>query len=296
VSNDTKTKAPRLGNVWYEEFDLPPRFPRPPLKQIAELIESITEPQIFLSEGERFTDIVIRMPVPSDIFPPGFADSFGKFDVTLAKAFDDVLWQKLRENGSTTWAELSRLGMNVYRQAWNQWAELQYLGHFHPAAEAMFKEIKRAVDSASKKAQRGRRATTLAELAGLEKRYEQLLPKCELIHQAAVRAVALARTKNNRAIAEKEIRRAIWDAVRSSIHGMPGDGYVFGGKAFERIDETTKLHNPKTWSPRQLAIALLSLERNQAYETIEKKLSQTKRQRNPEAKMDANNENNVGVR
>lgn len=124
----------------------------------------------------------------------------------------------------------------------------------------------------------GRHPAAQAELASVRKRYDRLLPKCKLVHQASKRAAAAALTKNNVELARKEIRIAIWKSVRRSVHGMPGDGYIFDGTAFKRIrGGTAKLHDPGTWKPHQLAIALLSIERQQAYQTIEKKVVPTKR-------------------
>jgi hypothetical protein len=53
------------------------------------------------------------------------------------------------------------------------------------------------------------------------------------------------------------------------------------GAAFERIPYSKKmaqLHDPSSWKPRQLAISLLSLEGYGAYQTVEKKINQAKKE------------------
>jgi hypothetical protein len=142
----------------------------------------------------------------------------------------------------------------------------------------MFKKLTQELESVNKVTRRGRQPSVQAELTSVRKRYDALMPKCKLIHQASKRAAVAALTENNVELACKEIRIAIWKRVRRSVHGMPGDGYLFDGTAFKRIRRgTAKLHDPKTWKPHQLAIALLSLERQQAYQTIEKKVVPTSR-------------------
>lgn len=263
----------------YEEFGLPPRFPRIPFDEICKLLRDHQEPQVFLrGVGEGEADITVRLPMASSVVPRKMRKSYSKHGVTLSQAFEDVLWQKLEAEKSTIWAEMTGLVMKVYRQAWRQWFRLQYLGHFHPAAESMFKKFTQELDSVNEVTRRGRQPSVQAELTSVRKRYDALLPKCKLIHQASKRAAIAALTENNVELARKEIRIAIWKRVRRSVHGMPGDGYIFDGTAFGRIRRgTAKLHDPETWKPHQLAIALVSLERSQAYQTIEKKIVPTKR-------------------
>lgn len=263
---------------WYEEFGLIPRFPRIPFDEIYKLVSDTQEPQVFLRRaGKGMTDITIRLPITSSVVPGELQKQYSNHGITLAKAFEDVLWQKLGGEQSTAWASLAGLASKTYRQAWIQWFKLQYLSHYHPAADKMFKANKEKIESGSKAAHRGRKASTRAEHNSLRQRYDRLLPKCALIHRAAIRAAASSHIKNNQVIARKEIRKTIWETVRRSVHGMPGDGYIFDGEGFKRIPYgKPKLHDPATWEPHQLAISLLTFERGQAYQTIEKKIVPTK--------------------
>jgi hypothetical protein len=270
---------PRSSNPhWYEEFGLISRFPHPPFDAIRNLSNGIQEPQIFLKPGKENTDIVVRLPGCSDVIPPSKRKAFARFGLTLPKAFQDVLWEKVHAEGSTIWAELADLSAKAYFRTWVHWFELHYSGHFHPAADLWLKQIKEGLASSFKITRRGRRPASDTQSAGLCKRYTDLLPICTRIHRAAQRAVP-AHGNRNIQMSQKAIRLAIWQSVRGSVHGMPGDGYIFGGEAFKRIRRgkgkvQAKLHEPKTWEPQQLAKSLLSFERGLAYQTIQKKLSQ----------------------
>lgn len=261
---------------WYDELGLVARFPRPPANEIAALLKEIEEPKIFLRENSGNVEIVVRFPLRSHPFPPHMKAQESKFGLTLSEAFDTVLWKKLETN--TTWVELAGRAIEAYRQTWMHLYRLVYLGHFHPSADQWLKSIGQKMASTQGVRRQGRRPRTQAEAASLRKRYKMLLGKCQLIHAAATNAVrSLGKEVDARAAAA--IRRAIWDQVREFIHGMPGDGYIFGGEAFTKIPYrrgTCKLHDPHTWKAHQLAISLLSFERVQAYHTIERQILPTK--------------------
>jgi hypothetical protein len=82
-------------------------------------------------------------------------------------------------------------------------------------------------------------------------------------------------------IAPKAIRQAIWERVRNRIGGFPIIRWIFGGGAFREIpySKNAELHDPKSWKSHQLAVSLLAFERDQEYQTIEKKIVPTKRRR-----------------
>jgi hypothetical protein len=261
--------------TWYDEFGLIPRFPRPPAEDIKKLLNDIQEPTIFLREHKQSVDVVVRLPVPYRVFSPVRRKRLSQSGLTLSRAFEDILWQKYEE--TTFWSEFAGLHAKAFRRAWIHLFDLCYLGHFHPAADARLKEIKEGISSAQDGVKVGRPPSRRAETQSLRRRYEELLPKCKLIHDAARRVVAsLDKGSENRDF--RTTRKAIWEEVRTVIHGMPGDGYIFGGAAFKNIsyrNGKAQLHDPNTWKPHQLAISLLSFDRMQAYETIEKKIRPT---------------------
>jgi hypothetical protein len=269
---------------WYEEFGLTLRRPRPPEAEIKAILNDIQEPIIFLSQGDQAVDIVVRFSSNSRIFPPEIQKNLESSGLTLSQAFESILW-KNEARGSSTWSEFVRLSSGAYRQAWAHFFELCYVNHFHPDADKELKKIKQALFSRGNNARRGRRAKSKAENESLRRRYDALLPNCRLIHEAAEHAVSsLAATAENRRLLE--IRKAIWDQVRAVIHGVPGDGYIFGGAAFKKIPyRDATLHDPTTWKPHQLAIALLSFERAEAYQTIEKKIKPTGKSKRRLAKL-----------
>jgi hypothetical protein len=262
---------------WYEEFGLIPRFPRPPVGEIRELWKGLRQPQLFLRERREYDEIVFRVRRCSGIFLTEQKKGLAKFGLTLSTAFEDILWEKLEGHRNTTWVELAGRAIEAYRQTWLHFFSLVYLGHFHPLADKSLKEIQRELASSGKVTQPGRPKTTLIERGCLHKRYAQLLKSCRLIHRAAERATASRMHPGT--LSPADVRRAIHREVRKNIHGMPGDGYIFGGEAFNRIPclDIPKLQNPKSWKPHQLAISLLAFERMQAYQTIQKTIALAKR-------------------
>jgi hypothetical protein len=267
---------------WYEEFGVTLRFPRPPCHELTKLLKSIQEPTVFLRDGDKGVEIVVRLHSWSGTHLSKMKKQLMKSGFTLSRTFEDILWNKLGAGKNTTWAELARPALEAYRQTWLHFFELIYLGHFHPQADAWLKTIKNGIDSASKAADRGRPSTTQAEVSSLNRRHVELLALCKFIHGAAEEVLLLFQ-KSTDSLTPSKLRREIWKRVQPSVHGMPGDGYILSGKAFERIPYGKKgatLHNPISWNPRQLAIALLSFERMQAYQTIEKKIARTKRKSN----------------
>jgi len=264
---------------WQDEFGLRLRFPRPPEAAIKTVLSDAREPEIFLSDGNQTVDIVVRFSKPSQIFTPAILETFESRGLTLSSAFEDILWEKHEAEGNSFWAEFVKLNTEAYRRTWIHFFELCYLGHFNRPANEWLNKIQQNLTSLEPKAKRGRRTTSGAENRSLRKRYEAILPKCSLIHEAVLRS-ATSSAKNEGNKDSGKIRQATWEQVRSSIHGMPGDGLIFGDPAFGRIpyqNRKSQLHDPTTWKPHQLAIAILSIERNQAYQTIEKKIKPTEK-------------------
>jgi hypothetical protein len=262
---------------WQDEFGLRLRLPTPPVAAIKTVLSDAREPEIFLSEGDQTVDIVVRFSTNSRIFTPEILKTFESRGLTLSSAFEDILWEKHEAEGNSFWAEFVNLNTGAFRRTWTHFFELCYLGHFNRPANEWLKKIQQDLTSLEPKAKRGRRATSEAENQSLRKRYDATLPKCSLIHEAVLRSATLG-AKNEGNKDPGKIRKATWEQVRSSIHGMPGDELIFGDAAFGRIpyqNRKSQLHDPTTWKPHQLAVAILSIERHQAYQTIEKKIKPT---------------------
>lgn len=148
------------------------------------------EPEVFLRDGRKNVEIVIRMHSwsDSDTLLSKMTKRRKESGLTLAKAFDDILWKKLPGRKNTAGSELARPATEAYRAAWLQFFTLLYVGHFHPEADSWLKAIKDKIDSETKATDRGRRATTQAESKSLIRRFQALWAKCQLIHHAAEEA------------------------------------------------------------------------------------------------------------
>jgi hypothetical protein len=273
---------------WQTEFGLKLRFPRPPEAEIKAVLSDTKEPTIFLSEGDQTVDIVVRFSANSHIFTPEILETFKSRGLTLSSAFEDILWETRKADGNSFWTEFVNLNVEAYRRTWIHFFDMCNMGHFHRAANEWLKEIKKNLTSPETKIKGGRRATSRAENDSLRKKYNAILPKCCLIHEAVLSAAASSDKKQGN-MASGKIRQATWEQVHSSVHGMPGDEYIFGGAAFANIPyqkRESQLHDPTTWKPHQLAIAILSIERSQAYQTIEKKIKPTGKTKHSRATLD----------
>lgn len=103
--------------------------------------------------------------------------------------------------------------------------------------------------------------------------------KCVFLHEIAKEVVRTAGTELDKS-AQSKIREHIFNAVRLEIHGRLAR-LIFNGTAFEEIPNQIRpkvLHDPSTWTPRQLTIALLTdkSKLDQEYQSIEKNLSKMK--------------------
>jgi hypothetical protein len=283
-----ETKKPKtlltLGGSlnWHEEFELHPRFPRGiPIDEIKKCMRNIEEPEIFLQELDEHIEIVIRLRKPSDILPTRIWKALKKDGVTLQRVFDALLWKKLDADRSNIWLELARPAVESYRQLWYEFFKMAYVGQFHPSVDVGLKQIESEIASEGKiKPRRGRALVPKSEIASIQKRYDELLPTCTMVHKTVESALSsLKVTKGGKNPNPAEIRRAVYQATRKSIHGLPFASHIFGDDAFKEYRCGLKyahLHDPKSWTPHNLAISLLAFQRSQKWETVEKKLRRQK--------------------
>jgi hypothetical protein len=276
MKKTAKPISPSASHCWHEEFGLPLRFPRFSIDKIKKCIRGIGEPDIFLRELDNDVEIVVKLRKPNGIFSQRILDQLENFGITLPRVFEAILWQKLEADKSTIWAELSVPAVESYRQSWHQFFKTAYLGQFHPSAEQWLKQIERVIAPERKIKQRGRPSVPKAEIASICRRYAELLPMCVLVHSAVESALSSIKAKTRiKRPDPSAIRQAVFEQTRKSIHGVPFVSRIFGGDAFKERScglKHAKLHDPKSWKPRNLAISLLTFERLQAYETLEKKL------------------------
>ena len=280
VSNDKPKEQKR---DWHTEFKKVQRIPRPAVDALKAIFADSSEPKIFLREGSKSADVVVRFTVHSPTFPQKIRESSAERGLSVSKAFDEVVWLKAGKDKNTIWAELRKLGSEARRLAWLRFFRLSYLGHYHPEVDAWLKGIEREIDSARTKAISGRPHVSVAETTALEKRFRELLRLSSVIHEASRRAAQEVSATHNSALIASEARRRIWTDIKQAIYADRHDDSILTGKAFHAIPcrphRPAQLHVPASWKPPQLAISLLSSERGLAYETVGKKLASISRQK-----------------
>jgi|SRR2546426_4222009 len=84
----------------------------------------------------------------------------------------------------TLWSQLANDGYKAHRRMWIHLLRVLYLSHFHPTANSLLSSWMQSLKRSTERGASGRRAESQAERVGLEERFRELLPKCELIHQA----------------------------------------------------------------------------------------------------------------
>lgn len=277
VAND---KPKHRKRDWHTEFGISRKWTRPPLEPLKAIFADTSEPRIFLREGTKSADVVIRFTRSLPSLSQRIREFLSSRGLDVSGAFDEILWQKAGRDKNTIWAELRKLGSEARRMAWLHFFRLSYLGHFHPSVDAWLKELEREIVAAQAKPLSGRPQTALAEKVSLAKRHRELSRLSSRIHEASIRSALQVPSTRNSALAETAARRLIWNEVRQFVYTDRHDDFIFSGEAFRAIPYgLAQLHLPTSWKPSQLATSLLSFERGLTYQTIEKKLASINRQR-----------------
>lgn len=255
-----------INEHWEDEFGIPIRWPRDPLEEMGKLLKIPGEPQIFLKRENGGDAIVIKFPRRSQEEPLR----------TLAKslpiAFEEVLWKKAEKHNNTTWAEFEKIGRAAYHDAWLMLFDRMHVYRSDPRVKKWLDEVQGDLKLVTRPDQhRGRRGSPEAEKKWMERQFDEIIGQAEVVHRAAQNAVRSLHRPT-------EIRKAIWGEVEKSIINMPWYDAIFSGKAFDLIiyegHGRAQLHDPKSWTPRRLTIALLALRRDYQYQTVEKQLAQ----------------------
>lgn len=251
---------------WEKELGIPIRWSRPPVEAMEEIVKIPGEPQIVLKREKDGDAIVIKFPMIRSMEEPlrSLAES-------LPIAFEEVLWRKAEKHNNNTWSEFEKIGRAAYREAWLMLFQRMYLNRRDPNVEQWLTKLKSDLEASSKSGVRpGRRRLPKAEKEWLARQFGEISPQCQAVHRAAQDAIRSSNTPT-------EIRKAVWETVKESIPNMPEYGAIFSGEAFDSIiykgRGRPQLHDPKSWNPRQLAIALLSIRLSSQYQTVEKRLA-----------------------
>ena len=104
-----------------------------------------------------------------------------------------------------------------------------------------------------------------------------MLGVCREVHLAAERAAKEVPLRNEE-LRRKEIRKKIWTQIEKDVCASRVEHLIFGRQPFSKIPSKATKRNarsslvePNTWTPEQLAIAVLCIERGLSYETVQKK-------------------------
>jgi hypothetical protein len=261
---------PEAQEKWRKELGIPARFPYTGNESIQQMLLNLPLPKVFLREERKTTDLVIRFDCSSKQLPSNLKQAYFGEGLTLSKVFDLVLPQRASKQRSRFGSELSRLGYDAYRETWIRLFEILYLNQLHPAANSApwLTEFRNAL-----RRKRGRRKQ---EDAGpFMKRFNFFLNQCEKL-RASVTAIAdrlgAANTMTN--ATGRQVKESLW----REIVEIPGGVSILGGEAFLEIPyatqgEVRRVENLKSWTARQLAIALLAFESVLTYQTVEKRVS-----------------------
>lgn len=265
---------------WQEKVDpdFHLRFPRAGVEYVETLLDSSWPPEIFLTEDEKSTDIVIRFPASSQKLPDATRNAYFTADFTLAIAFDEVLRGFTDQGGErTTRGELARVAYSALRSTWIHVFETLYLHQFHPMTDERLQvAISRLKDSSNKK--KGRPKDSSSDRRNLYQKYQKMLAIAIFFHETAKKIAA--EHAQGGAASEQEVTNKIWGSTREELsrkfYGARAAQLIFSGAAFNDMAITRRgasLVKPSTWQPEELALTLLNLDEPKRYRMVNGKLT-----------------------
>jgi hypothetical protein len=259
---------PELQEAWRKDLNIPIRFPRNDYKVIQKILVDLRLPKVFLRENSKTTDIVVRLDCSSKQLSAVLKTMYFGEGVTLPMVFDQVLSRSASKGRSRFGSELSTLGYNAYRQTWIRLFEILYLNQFHPTvdSDSWLTGFKSALKRKS-----GRRRQQDAR--SFMKRFAFFLKHCEKLRDSIAAVVHRSRADNPMSnTIGMQIKTSLWKEIVT----IPGGVSILGGEAFQEIPYATKrvvIENLETWTPQQLAIALLAIESDMSYQTVERRVA-----------------------
>jgi len=265
--------TPTTRQDWREEFIKRPRTPRIDTKNkdIESLLLRAIKVQVSLQQKQNQSVLVLKLPVSTHQLPKDAQAIYSQLGIGIEGFFHEVLWKKPTKGSSTLWSELVRATYKAYREAWLHLLESLYLDHFHPAADKILREQLSTLRRTTARSP-GRRHILAAEKLSLKRRYKELLGDCTTMHEMVLDCVRKSYSEGKiRETIFKEIRGKRFDEDVLPKECGAWDNIPYGGRS-----QFPRLHDPNSWKPNQLAIALLALERGVKYQTIEKKIAFTR--------------------
>jgi hypothetical protein len=265
---------------WQEKVDpdFRLRFPRAGVEYVETLLDSSWPPEIFLTENEQTTDIVIRFPATSHKLPDATRNAYFTTDFTLAKAFDEVLRGFTDQDGErTTRSELARVAFSALRSTWIHVFETLYLHQFHPLTdERLQAAVSRLKDSSNKR--KGRPKDSPSDRRNLDEKYQKMLAIAIFFHETSEKIVG--EHAQGGATSVQAITNKIWGSTREELshkfYGARAAQLIFSGAAFNDMVITRRgasLVKPSTWQPEELALTLLNLDEPKRYRMVNGKLT-----------------------
>jgi len=170
---------------------------------------------------------------------------------------------------------LVRAGFNAYREAWLHSQDLLYLGHFHPRVDTFLRDELGKLRNATRRSP-GRHQAVAEEKQSRRRRFLQLVEVAKEIHEIVEKCVeqGLDVLETRRAVFHKIRGSWIEDFVLQKVRDEKKS--PFARIPYGKQDRVVYLHDPKSWRAHQLAVALLSLERDYEYATIERETAPTR--------------------
>jgi len=190
--------------------------------------------------------------------------------VKLPIVFEQVLTRTASKGRSSFGSELATVAYNAYWQTWARLFEILYQDRFHPAVNPplWLTEFKNNL-----KRKQGRRKHVDAGTS--RKRFRFFLSHCKELRRS-IEVLMLQKRSHN--LTPGAIRMHIGESLWRQILEIPWGHSILGGEAFAEIPSTSRkkcpmISNLDSWTPRQLATALLAFESDLQYHTVEKKVA-----------------------
>jgi len=239
-----------------------------------------------MREHAKTTDIIIRFNFsPLQLSETHQAIYFGN-GLTLPTVFEQqvlsrtagqVLSKTPGKKRSTFRSELSTVAYNAFCATWIRLYKLLYLDTSHPSvrATAWIAQFERSL---TRKPGRCKQEDD----ACFRKRFAVLLKHCSTLWNSIATVKHQEETKGSTTfVPDIEVRKRLWKEIAK----VPGGVLILGGEAFLLIPYGTrerpgKVEDLESWTPRQLAIALLAIETESQYQTVEKRVSRLRKSRN----------------
>jgi hypothetical protein len=258
---------------WRKDVGVPLRSPRVGYEEVVQAVINSWPPTVFMRESNKTTDIVIRIPWSSKRLSDAHRGAYFGHAVPLPRVFSDILSTTASKGENRFETKLANTAYQAYKLMWIRFFRSLYQDQFDPRINPpkWLAEIETIFNS---KKDKGRREKDDAKR--LQNRFELLVSCCEDLHGR------IAHYNKNKNVHDGNRRFDILRTFWKEIQKIPGGISILGGEAFLKIPRTKLFNKPRfedttSWEPRQLGIALLALELQQDYHTIERKFPRRRR-------------------